>query len=381
MIANDKPPRGKVKVLGVVVVGLVLFGFSSFLVFAVWRSMDFHRTDPSERSTGLSNLSRKPTPKKSVEELRKEFPFTSLGDRLAYEASRVHPPPVLSPEAKKDLAEAEERLGRVLLQWLQGDEDLELTSAARELIEWRREALRELHSQTAEEFINREGAGFGRMRARPKTDALYLQTAPSFQPDNVSYPESLLEDDPQAVIPRTGAGGVGPARMLSLDSLKQMHVQGRTSFLTYSSFGYVLDHNRVSGFEPHQFRYKPGDYILNPLGDQGKRKVKERWAIYRLELVSVLKFDKPVVYLSPTLPRMQDLKAAAHRDLSVFEVGALKKLQEGEDLVAEATTNRIRMMGSLRAGKKCLECHHGERGELLGSFSYELLRDPPLLKP
>ena len=45
-------------------------------------------------------------------------------------------------------------------------------------------------------------------------------------------------------------------------------------------------------------------------------------------------------------------------------------------VVVEATTNRIRMLGSLRASKQCLECHRGHYGALLGAFSYELLRDP-----
>ena len=38
----------------------------------------------------------------------------------------------------------------------------------------------------------------------------------------------------------------------------------------------------------------------------------------------------------------------------------------------------ILMMGALRASKQCLQCHDVQRGELLGTFSYEMLRDPPL---
>ena len=53
--------------------------------------------------------------------------------------------------------------------------------------------------------------------------------------------------------------------------------------------------------------------------------------------------------VAPGLPRMQDLKGADVRELSPFEVKALKRLQEGEDQVTEATTNRIRLLGSLRA--------------------------------
>lgn len=45
-------------------------------------------------------------------------------------------------------------------------------------------------------------------------------------------------------------------------------------------------------------------------------------------------------------------------------------------MIAQATTNRIEMVGSLRAEEQCLQCHDAERGELLGAFSYELIRDP-----
>jgi hypothetical protein len=107
-------------------------------------------------------------------------------------------------------------------------------------------------------------------------------------------------------------------------------------------------------------------------------KDKERWALRRLELVSLLKHDKPVVYVSHVLPRMDDLKKAKTRALTPFEEAGLKQLQEGKDLVTAATTNRIHLLGALRANAQCLKCHQAERGELLGVFSYEMLRDPPL---
>jgi hypothetical protein len=31
--------------------------------------------------------------------------------------------------------------------------------------------------------------------------------------------------------------------------------------------------------------------------------------------------------------------------------------------------------------RQCLECHAIERGALLGAFSYEFLRDPPVRQP
>jgi len=52
-------------------------------------------------------------------------------------------------------------------------------------------------------------------------------------------------------------------------------------------------------------------------------------------------------------------------------------------LRSDDAPNRIRMVGSLRAGKDCMECHSVRRGELLGAFSYELVpvRPVPVKEP
>ena len=100
--------------------------------------------------------------------------------------------------------------------------------------------------------------------------------------------------------------------------------------------------------------------------------------MHRLELVSLLKHEKPAVYVSRSLPRMEDLKDVKTRALSRFEQSALKQLRDGEDVVTKASLNRIEMIGSLRATKQCQQCHDVKSGALLGAFSYELLRDPQL---
>jgi hypothetical protein len=104
---------------------------------------------------------------------------------------------------------------------------------------------------------------------------------------------------------------------------------------------------------------------------------KERWQIYRLELVGLLKHKEPAVYLSDFLPRMDQLRKAKTRPPTAFEQRALCQVQAGDDLVVEASANQIRMMGSLRAAKQCLACHHARRGDLLGTFSYQLRRISP----
>ena len=61
-----------------------------------------------------------------------------------------------------------------------------------------------------------------------------------------------------------------------------------------------------------------------------------------------------------------------------FEATALEELRSNEDLVVKDGVNRIRMLGSLRAGNDCLKCHSVKRGHLLGAFSYEVVREGPV---
>ena len=103
---------------------------------------------------------------------------------------------------------------------------------------------------------------------------------------------------------------------------------------------------------------------------------KEQWAVIRLQLVSLLKFERPAVYVSNNLPRMDELKGVPTRPLTPFEAKSLQSLREGDDIATETSGDRIRMVGSLRAGKQCLECHEVKRGDLLGAFSWELQKQP-----
>ena len=75
---------------------------------------------------------------------------------------------------------------------------------------------------------------------------------------------------------------------------------------------------------------------------------------------------------------MEELAEAPTRQLQPFEAIALAKLRAEEDLVVRATTNQIEMVGALRASKQCLACHQVTRGQLLGAFSYTVIRDPLL---
>ena len=143
-----------------------------------------------------------------------------------------------------------------------------------------------------------------------------------------------------------------------------MHDGGLEDFFDTERMGYVKDQHHVVGFEPHRFLAVPKLPEREP--------ATSHWQVVRLELVSLLKHETPVAYVSNHLPQMDKLKDAATRPLNGFEQGAIDRLRTDEDLVIDESPNQIRMVGSLRAGKNCLECHSVRRGELLGAFSYEL---------
>jgi hypothetical protein len=92
-----------------------------------------------------------------------------------------------------------------------------------------------------------------------------------------------------------------------------------------------------------------------------------------LELVSLLRHDEPRVYLAETLPAMDELQNVPHRALNEFEAEALLKLESQEDIVVAKHPRQLQMLGALRAGNSCVECHECGHGKLLGAFSYELI--------
>ncbi len=301
--------------------------------------------------------------KELVEELRRRYPYESLSQRLAYEAERIRQDPnIVSAPQLTDAA-------------VKQLDDQEKMQSGHQLWDQRAESLRMLHTDEVEKFVGREGFGFGRMRA-PEPSMHYFQL-PKGEPIPLATlsPLSAEQVGDAVALPRTAAAA-GTSRMPSVEQVTTLHRAGMMDFVNPSFFGHVKDRDNVSGFQSHQFRYmvQLKDFVEKKNADTDK----ERWQLKRLELVSLLKHEQPAVYLSEHLPRMDQLAKAKVRTLNSFEEKALKSLRDGEDLQTEATTNVIRMVGAMRATKQCLECHAGERGQLLGAFSYELQRDPPL---
>jgi hypothetical protein len=316
-------------------------------------------TAPEEASLLL------PAKKKySADELRKRYPFVSIAPRLEYEKDRAkRPAPELPEEAAKRLQSVEQSYGG---QHWWGNP--------------RGESLKQLHSAEVEKFISREGFGLDRM---PMPGPEYLELAEAQPiPFTASGALPLAEKSIGPKIALARGEEAGPAHLMkagalmpSLAQLDSFHLRGQLDFISSGSLGYIKDRTHVAGFQAHQFRTMP--QLVDPAYTQEKTPRKEKWAVARLELVSLLKHEEPAVYISETLPRMEQLREVQTRPLNDFEAKALERLQKGEDVVTDSSLNQIRMMGSLRAVKQCLQCHSANRVELLGSFSYVMHRVPP----
>jgi hypothetical protein len=142
--------------------------------------------------------------------------------------------------------------------------------------------------------------------------------------------------------------------------LRLLHREGVEDFVYPAGFGYVKDRRHVAGFQSHRFSGVPGP--------------DEEWEVRRLELVSLLLHDRPVTYVSESLPRMDKLRGAPTRPLDGFEAAALERLRRGEYLLVADAPEGVRMLGAIRSVNPCTSCHGGERGDLLGAFSYTLRR-------
>jgi hypothetical protein len=120
--------------------------------------------------------------------------------------------------------------------------------------------------------------------------------------------------------------------------------------------GYVEDRHHVAGFRPHRFSRLPEAERL-------------QFKIETIDLVGLLLHPEPLAYVSANLPRMDKLRAAPTRPLDEFESVGLEKLRAGEDIVGAKAGDHLRMVGAIRNLKQCVQCHGGERGDLLGAFS------------
>lgn len=261
-------------------------------------------------------------------QLRDKYPFESLDQRLP-----LPPTPSRSSDPER-LNQLERRIEN--------------------RFHFREVQLRTIHSSSVVGFINSAGFGEGRMDRFYRPDARTLknewrESGPVSQPDYlgpfISPTESLSANNPN----------------WSKFVLGRMHDDGVLDFVNPDGFGFIKDRTHVAGFQSHEMTRAP--------------KSSDSWVVAHIELVGLLQHSDPVVYISANLPRMNELRGAPVRPLNEFEADALVQLRGGEDVIAVGTDDRARMMGAIRSTKQCLECHGGERGNLLGAFSYSLRRE------
>ena len=305
----------------------------------------------------------------AVKVLREQHPVVSVRDRMHFQSK--HPAPVVRTPS------GEGRRYR----------DGFFTQRAR--------ALAELHSDEVYQFINRNGQGMMRMpRPQPsdlRYDADYATKIERVEVDSTILGEAIVDlakstKEPTTFGAKADELSFSPNGMPKMELASWFHSVTTFRFADLDSLGHVKSVDEVAGFEAHRARFSKnwtGDIRIYP-----KQKLENRhpkpsglditWKVNRLQLVGLLMHDQPVVYETENLPNMEELSGAdaETRTLDAFEEESLVKIKDGEDVVTVATHNRIRMMGAIRAGKSCLECHSTKEEDLLGAFSYEFLRDP-----
>ena len=255
------------------------------------------------------------------DEWQRQTPFESLEHRL--------PTPVRGGNADGPL-------------WTEVDE--ESVSGSMERM-W---SLEEVHSNRVRLFHHAVGFGHARMLRRKAVPE-------HFEPDPTPPVPQPERYEPNAV--SLGDEMPDTAR----ESFGRLHVNGLLDFVNADGFGYVKSRAAVAGFRPHRFSKVP-----EPV---------ERWTVARLELVGLLLHPTPKVYVSENLPRMEDVKRLPTREPDSFETDGVTAIRAGEDLYTRGDDRDARMVGAIRSVDQCVKCHGGERGDLLGAFSYRLRHD------
>lgn len=215
----------------------------------------------------------------------------------------------------------------------------------------REHVLRQLHDGTMSRFVS--NPGFGVLRT------VRLATPSDYHLN----PEPRDDTPPQPDYFRPPLPGADRWPTLPTPfALARLHETGLLDFVNPRGFGFAKDRRHVAGFQSHGFTRVP-----DPV---------EEWKVASLDLVGLLRHDTPVVYVSEKLPRMDDLTHAPTRPLDAFETTALTALRAGADTHTADDPGGIRLLGAIRSARQCVDCHGGERGALLGAFSYRLRPTP-----
>jgi hypothetical protein len=313
--------------------------------------------------------------------LRQRYPMESLTDRLAYETS--HRVPIIGSAVGIDglTAQGTFRDGSNPASVAELDK-LYLEPHVSYSGQQRARALSLVHASYLTQFINSPGFGAARGIGVADRVLVIIDSHNSTVDRAVPMPdeEPPLEASAQEAPSRSGEQGAPQAASGVLPLLEAAHRNAQFDFANVAGFGYVQDQAHVVGFRSHRFTELPsGDAVQSASQPAEPRR---QWDTRRVELVSLLKHEQPMVYLSKNLPRMDDLRTAPMRRLDAFEEESLAALRSGQEIHTRAYGERIRMLGAVRAARQCVSCHEVEQGALLGAFSYEFrLRQPATLSP
>lgn len=254
-----------------------------------------------------------------------QVPYEPLGERL--------------PEPKPSGASE----GTLPSEWNQ----LELELGQIPWFRRRESSLRAVHVYQTQLFHRAAGFGAGRM-------FVFDPREEHFAPDPTPPVPQPEEYEPGLV----SLGDKTPEEVqLPLD---QLHTNSLLDFVNPDGWGYVKSRAQVAGFRPHRFSQVPAPV--------------RRWEVRRVELIGLLLHEKPVVYVSEHLPRMDELRGATTREPDSFESDGLTAIRGGDILYHRGSGSDVRMVGAIRSVHQCVECHGGQRGDLLGAFSYQLRR-------
>jgi hypothetical protein len=273
-------------------------------------------------------------------QLREEFAFVSMEERLPTRkaaSNRVMQP---LPKATRD---------RLYVLEFAVEGDVEGTWGALHRVE----QLRELHEETVQAFIASPGFGVSRMPSNSRVMLNYGLR------DNPPVPQPVTRSTSQW----SAAATLKPETVTKLETATeffQMHQSGLLDFLNPNGFGFIKDRRHVAGFQSHQSsRLPPAPTV---------------WVLQTLDLIGLAMHDEPVAYISAHLPKMEELRTAPTRRLDALEQAGLHALRKGDDVFVADTMDGRRVLGALRSVRQCLSCHDSERGDLLGAFSYTLVR-------
>jgi hypothetical protein len=268
-----------------------------------------------------------------INRLAELYPEESLEERIAVLEPGMRP--------KRLSADADEQLGRL-------ERELDIQEVR---FGFRNRSLRTLHNDTVRKFVNSPGFGVTRLK-RPSMNDLTRGVR-----DTASVPQPVPRSVPTESLAMTEPRPLAAAER----GLTSLHVSAVTDFVNHPGYGYVKDLRHVSGHLPHAFSKVPEQ--------------AEQWNVETLDLVSLIRHAGPVAYVSADLPRMDELSDAPTRPLDTFESASLARLRDGESLVVGSDGPHLRMFGALHSARECTTCHGGERGDVLGAFSYVLRRD------